>query len=138
MTTVLLDNEAVQALRDPRHPKHRAVLAHLDGVVQRRRRGKVTLLRIPTAVRAEAGWDRSDPAAATINRLRIEDVHLHTRASDAAARHVKAFGVSVADAHLGAAMEQVTTAGDDVVVLTSDVHDMTRLAPPLGVRIVRI
>lgn len=138
MTTILLDHEAIRALRDTQHPKHRVVLAHLDGVVQRRRRGRVTLLRVPTAVRVEAGWDRRDPSAATINRLRIEDVHLDTRTSDDAAHHVVTAGVSVAGGHLGAVMEQITASGDDVVVLTSDVHDMTRIAPQAGVRIVRI
>ena len=40
MRALVLDNEAVQALQDERHPKHRQVLAHLAGVVGRRRRGR--------------------------------------------------------------------------------------------------
>jgi hypothetical protein len=70
MRALVLDNEAVQALRDERHPKHRQVLAHLAGIVGRRRRGREVAAVVPTSVRVEAGWDRTQPAAAAINRLR--------------------------------------------------------------------
>ena len=56
--TVVLDNEAVQALADPAHRKHRRVLAVVEAVAARhlRRSGSVRLV-VPTSVRVEAGWD---------------------------------------------------------------------------------
>ena len=38
MRSIVLDNEAIQALTDARSPKHRVVVAHLAGAVARRRR----------------------------------------------------------------------------------------------------
>ena len=54
---VLLDNEAVQALEDPTHPKHRRVVAQAQVVAQRKRRAASIEVVVPTAVRVEAGWD---------------------------------------------------------------------------------
>jgi hypothetical protein len=138
MRTVLLDSEAVGALSDPGHRKHRPMLAHLAGVVTRRRRGVATDVLVPTAVRVEAGWDRTAPAAAVINRLRIADVILDGPSANVAAHIVADTGVSVADAHIGAVVRSLARAGDDVLVLTSDPHDITRAAGPAGVRVVRI
>ncbi|HUP84249.1 MAG TPA: hypothetical protein VM143_01155 [Acidimicrobiales bacterium] len=136
MRTVVLDNEAVQALLDAGHPKHRTVIAHVAGVVTRRQRGPSVEIVVPTAVRVEAGWDRSDPSAATANRLRVRDEHLDTPSANLAARIRIARDVSVADAHAGAVMRTLTT--DDVVVLTSDVGDMERVAAPRRITAVRI
>ena len=85
MRAVILDNEAIQALRDPGHAKHRAVLAHLEGVMKRRRRGVPVVTVVPTAVRVEAGWDRSLMAAAAINRFRVDDRPLETTDANVAA-----------------------------------------------------
>jgi hypothetical protein len=85
MRTVVLDNEAVQALRDPAHTKHQVVLAHLEGVAQRRRKGAPVLAVVPTAVRVEAGWDRTQAESAAINRFRIQDRPLSTATADAVA-----------------------------------------------------
>lgn len=119
MRTIILDNEAIQALSQSAHAKHRAVVAHLAGVVVRRRKGAAVTAVVPTAVRVEAGWDRSDPRAATINWLRVADRTLDTEAANKAAGIVRRSEVSVADAHIGAVVQ---TLADDVVVLT-------RLAP---------
>ena len=54
MRSIVLDNEAVQALADPHSPKHRAVVAHLAGAAARSRRGRVVEVVVPTAVRVEA------------------------------------------------------------------------------------
>ncbi|CCG03603.1 hypothetical protein [Blastococcus saxobsidens] len=138
MKTVVLDNEAVGALSDPGHHKHRPMLAHLAGVVDRRRRGVATGVVVPTAVRVEAGWDRTVPTAAVINRLRIVDVLLDGASADVAAHIVADTRVSVADAHIGAVVRSLARSGDDVLVLTSDPQDITRAAGPAGVRVVRI
>jgi hypothetical protein len=80
--TLVLDNEAVQALADVRHRKHRRALAFVEVANQRsaRRRGALAV-RVPVAVRVEAGWDRSTPSAALLNRIsRARDVVLDARA----------------------------------------------------------
>lgn len=132
----MLDNEAVQALRGVRHPKHRVVAAHLEAVVQRRRRGADVAAVVPTAVRVEAGWDRSAAGAAAVNRFRVGDRALDTPAADVAATIRADLAVSVADAHVGAAVRAL--AADDVVVLTSDPADMARVSQPRTVTAVRI
>lgn len=136
MRAVVLDNEAVQALASPDHDKHRVVVAPLAGVVTRRRRGAGMVAVVPTAVRVEAGWDRSDPRAAPINRFRVLDVALDTDLANRAARIVTGTGVSIADAHLGAVAQ--TSTGSDVVVLTSDPRDVVRASEPRNVTVVRI
>lgn len=125
--SVILDNEAVQALLSVRHAKHRKVLALLQVVVARKRRHVDIDVIVPTAVRVEAGWDRSRPGAALINRLRIADVSLDGAQADAAASIAAELGVSVADAHVGATMRSIS-AGGDVRVVTSDPRDMARIA----------
>lgn len=131
--TVLLDNEAVQALGDPGHRKHRAALAMVEATAGRnlRRAGSIRLV-VPTAVRVEAGWDRRALAGATINRLRIGDAALDRDAADQAAALRTRLGVSVADAHLGAVLA-VTTAAATVV--TSDADDIRRIAEHLDVAV---
>ena len=79
---MVLDNEAVQALVELTHPKHRAVLAHVEAVVTSRKRGSATRLLVPTSVRVEAGWDRTRAEAAVINRVRIADHGALTHAGE--------------------------------------------------------
>jgi hypothetical protein len=137
MRAVVLDNEAVQALGDAAHRKHRQVVAHLAGIVQRRRRGAEVSAVVPTAVRVEAGWHRAEPAAAAINRFRVADHVLDTPAADvAAAIRSSIAAVSVADAHLGATVRGLPH--DEVVVLTSDPDDVRRVAEDRPVRIVHV
>jgi hypothetical protein len=127
----VLDNEAIQALTDVRHRKHRRALAALEVVAARnlRKAGSVRLV-VPTAVRVEAGWDRglSGPTV-TLNRLRMNDVPLDTRAADRAAAVRNALDVSVADAHVGAVIQ---AAEGPVAVITSDGGDVRRIADHLG------
>ena len=98
----MLDNEAVQALQNPAHPKHRRVVSLARGRGEPeaacRHGGGGGAHRGPRRGRV----DRTSPAWVFPNRLRIADVPLDAaRASTAAAiRHRT--GVSVADAHLGA------------------------------------
>lgn len=135
MRTLILDNEAVQALSQTGHDKHRSVVAHLAGVVTRRRKGAVVTVVVPTAIRVEAAWDRSDPRAASVNRFRVLDRPLDTGSANLAAGILGRTRVSVADAHIGAVAQ--TVAGD-VVILTSDPDDMVRGSPPKSIRAVRI
>lgn len=135
MRTLVLDNEAVQALSQPGHGKHRSVVAHLAGVVTRRRKGADVTVVVPTAVRVEAAWDRSDPRTSAVNRFRVLDRGLDTGAADLAAEILARTGVSVADAHIGAVAQILP---GDVVILTSDPGDMVRVSAPKSIRTVRI
>jgi hypothetical protein len=136
---MVLDNEAVQALLDPTHHKHRAVLAHLEVRNQRQRRRRVSLqVLVPVAVRVEAGWNRTAATAADINRISAAiDVDLQRAGADRAAQLRKTADVSVVDATVGQAAE---AAAQPAVILTSDTDDMTRLAATLegNVRVVGI
>ncbi|MGH8905062.1 MAG: hypothetical protein ACRD0K_00710 [Egibacteraceae bacterium] len=129
--TVVLDNEAVQALADFSHRKHRRVLAVVEAIAARnlRRAGSVRLV-VPTAVRVEAGWDRRAPRAAAVNRLRVHGALLDTAAADRAARACSALAISVADAHVAAALD--ATSGPHAV-LTSDIEDLRRIAEHLDI-----
>ena len=136
MRTIILDNEAVQALTDPTHAHHRDVVAHLAGVVSRHRRGSIVETVVPTTVRVEAGWDRSNPGAAAINRLRVLDHVLDTATANQAASIQKATGLGPTDAHTGATVRSVSSG--DVIVLTSDPTDIATVSAPAVPRIVRI
>lgn len=134
-TTVILDNEAVQALLSVAHPKHARAFASVRAVTARRRNDRPMRLLVPTAVRVEAGLDRTAPAAAFINRLGILDVPLDGAVADVAAALVATHHVSVADAHVGAALR--TVAGP-VTILTSDPGDMRTVAGTKDVVIVTL
>lgn len=133
MRTIVFDDEPVQALLHAAHPQHRTVMAHLAGIVVRRRRGVIAVAVVPAAVRVEAGWDRRDPRAATANRLRIADVALDAGAANLAADVVARTHVSVADAHVGVT---ALAADGDVVVLASDPDDIRRAVDPRRVTVV--
>jgi hypothetical protein len=133
--TVVLDNEAVQALRDAGHPKHCRVIAHAQVVAQRKRKAAALNVVVPTAVRVEAGWDRRAPVAALINHLRISDAPLDSVSANIAAELVARLDVSVADAHIGAAVRAVADRGP-VAIITSDPYDMAAVADPVPATIV--
>lgn len=137
MRMLVLDDEPVRALLQPTHPKHRIVMAHLVGIVVRRRKGAVVTAVVPTAVRSEAGWDRRDPRAATANRARIIDTSLDAGAADLAADIVNRVRVSVADAHV-AVTALGADSGDDIVVLTSDPVDIRRASSPRPITVVAV
>ncbi|MEX2626857.1 MAG: hypothetical protein WD225_08215 [Ilumatobacteraceae bacterium] len=137
MRALILDNEAVQSLADVAHAEHRRVVAHLHGAVDRRRRGRSTDAVVPTAVRVEAGWDRSRPGAAALNRFRVHDRELDEASANVAAGIISSGVVtSVADAHIGATARGL--AADDIVVLTSDPKDISAVCAPRSVRVVTI
>ena len=131
--TVVLDNEAVQALADPAHRKHRRVLAVIEAAASRnlRRAGSVSLV-VPTAVQVEAGWNRRGPRTAALNRLRADRPELTRPTADTAADVAATLGVSVADAHLAVSLK--ATPGPHTV-LTSDEQDVRRGADHFGVTV---
>jgi predicted nucleic acid-binding protein len=123
---VILDNEAVRALADPAHRKHRQVVSHAQVVANRKRRAVAIEVVVPTAVRVEAGWDRTSPGWAFPSRLRIADVPLDAGQASAAAKIHERTGVSVADAHIGAAIALASV--DLITVVSSDPGDMRLVA----------
>ncbi|HEX6338177.1 MAG TPA: hypothetical protein VFZ85_14540 [Jiangellaceae bacterium] len=136
--TIILDGEAVSALSDVGHRKHRALLAFLEGAAQRRARNPSRRVLVPVAVRIEAGWDRTDPKAAIVNRVSgARDVPLSGKAANRAEQLRAATGVSVVDATVGEAAE---SAAKPVVILSSDIDDMRKLAQRIHgeVRIQRV
>jgi hypothetical protein len=133
---VVLDNEAVQALQDPDHPKHRRVVSHAQVVASRKRRAVAIQVVVPAAVRVEAGWDRTSPAWVFPNRLRITDRPLETASANTAAGIRSRTGVSVADSHLGAVIQSAHD--DQVTVITSDPGDMRVVAGDKSITIVAI
>jgi hypothetical protein len=93
-------------------------------------------LVVPAAVRVEAGWDRTSPQWAFLNRLRIMDVVLDAaHANLAAAIHEQA-QVSVADAHIGATVQSAPDT--DITVITSDPGDIRRVTGDQPVTVVVI
>jgi predicted nucleic acid-binding protein len=133
---VLLDNEAVQALCDPAHHKHRRLVGEVEFAFKRAVRTLRVRVAVPVAVRVEAGWDRTAPAWAFINRFPIADIPLDTHHADTAAGIATRTGVSVADAHLGAAIQAAGT--DQVTVITSDPGDVRKVAESRQVNVVAL
>jgi predicted nucleic acid-binding protein len=133
---VILDNEAIQALRDPGHRKHRHVVSQAQVVATRKRGGAAIEVVVPAAVRVEAGWDRTSPAWIFPNRLRIADVPLDAANANVAAAIRGRTGVSVADAHLGAVIQ--SAADGQITVVTSDPGDMRRVAGDKAITVVAI
>jgi predicted nucleic acid-binding protein len=133
---VVLDNEAVQALAGRDHPQHRFVLDLVQVAIGRKRRAVQLSLAVPTAVRAEAGWDRNSPAWEFINTLRIGDVSLDASQANIAARIRRETKVSVADAHIGSVVQ--ASPAVTVTVVTSDPDDIRRVAGARKINVVTI
>lgn len=127
---LVLDNEAVRALLTTRSSdRKRAVVIEAIAAANGRR-------VVPTAVRGEAGWPRTDPKAANANRLVAVDDELDRVGADRVVQLRAAVpAASVVDASVALAAERVG-AGDDVVeVLTSDAADLRALAAHTRVRV---
>ena len=133
---VVLDCEAVQALRDPGHPKHHQVVSQVQVVANRKRRAVAIQMVVPTAVRVEAGWDRTSPAWVFPNRLRIADNPLDTASANTAAGIRDRTGVFVADSHLGTVIQSAPHS--QITVVTSDPGDMRRVAGDKNITVVAI
>ena len=131
--TIVFDNEAVQAMADPAHPKHRRVMAAVQAAAGRnlRRAGSVSLV-VPTTVQVEAGWDRRRPRRAALNRLRVTRPRLDGQTADEAAEVVSAVGVTPAHAHLAVTLKSTAPPH---AVLTSDASDIRPVADHVGARV---
>ncbi len=123
---IVLDNEAVQALLDRGHRKHRRCLTLLRGADAGRSAATIV---VPTTVRVEAGWDRRYPGAALANRMRIRDLALDEHGANVAVELRGALSLSVADAHLGAT---IAAADGPCTVITSDTADVRAMVAVLG------
>jgi len=135
--TVILDHEALAAMHDVHHPHHKRALAFVEANRPINRKDRARRTVAPTAVRVEANWDRTSPAAATINRFRIEDVPLDGTAANLAATIHNDHHVSVADAHIGATIQR-QPAAEEIVVLTSDPGDVGLVAGTRTVRVITL
>jgi hypothetical protein len=133
---VVLDCEAVQALRDPGHPRHRQVVSQAQVVANRKRRAVAIQIVVPTAVRVEAGWDRTSPVWVLPNRLRIADSPLDTASASAAAGIRARTGVSVADSHMGTVIQSAPHS--QITVVTSDPADMRLVAGDKSITVATI
>ena len=133
---IVLDCEAIQALRVPGHPKHHRVVSQAQVVASRKRRAVAIQMVVPTAVRVEAGWDRTSPAWVFTNRLRIADSPLDTASANAAADIRDRTGVSVADSHMGTVIQSAPDG--KITVVTSDPGDMRLVAGDKNVIVVAI
>ena len=91
---------------------------------------------IPTAVRVEAGWDRTSPAWVFPNRLRIADSPLDTASASTAASIRNETGVSVADSHLGAVIQSAHD--DQITVVTTDPREMRLVAADTDITVAAI
>ena len=136
--TVVFDNEAVQALSSPDHPKHNKVVSHVQVIASRKRKAEQVSIVVPTSVRVEAGWDRTSRVWAFANRLGIVDVELGADHANVAAAIRGRIGthISVVDAHVGSVIQSCTT--DRVSVVTSDPDDMKAVAETKPVVVVTI
>jgi hypothetical protein len=105
-------------------------------VERRKRQAAAVSLVVPTAVRVEAGWDRTSAQWAFLNRLRIMDIPLNVVHADAAAAIREQARVSVAAAHIGATVQ--SSPNVDITVLTSDPADIRKVAGDRPITVVSI
>ena len=117
-------------------PQHRQALAYAQVIASRKRRAADVQAVVPTTERVEAGWDRTSPAWAFPNRLRITDIPLGTAAASTAAAIRAQTRVSVADAHIGAVIGAAQAT--NITVVTSDPAGMRRIAGDKAVTIAAI
>ena len=133
MSTLILDNEAVQALRDPAHPKHKRALSFCEATNSRSngRHFAPHVVVVPVAVRVEAELDRTSSTSARFNLLsRSADVNLDAVRANSAATIRLRTGVSAVDASVIQAAAEMTA---PVQILTSDGGDMRSAVAQLGV-----
>jgi hypothetical protein len=135
--SIVLDDEAVQALSSARHPKHRKALAQIQVVATRKSKALPIVVVVPTAVRVEAGCVRTSPETNLFNSLRIADAPLGTDEADAAARIRFETGVSVVDAHIGATVQSMAGTGP-ITIVSSDPDDLATVAGAVQVTLVTL
>ena len=129
---LVLDNAAAAALLSShRRDRRRKVVIEAILAANGRR-------LVPTAVRAEAGWDRTASRAADANRLlgAGADVTLDGAAANRVVQLRDLVGsASVVDATVAGAAEAAGQDGNVVEVLTSDLADFRLLAAHVNARL---
>lgn len=123
---LVLDNEALQALADPRHPKHRVMLEKIAAVKYESERGASVRVVTPTAVRVEALVSRQTAVTAALGRFNVQDIALDSTRADRCVALAAAATATAVDATVAAAAESEAHTRQ-VTVYTSDVGDLTRL-----------
>ena len=133
---IVLDNEAIQALSNQSHPKHRRLLALIERYRQHLEQGSRVSLIVPTTVRVEAMINRQEPKASFVNRIVNQDHVLDSKYAYLAAELRNDFSfLSVADAHIAAIAILSDT---EVVIITSDVKNFRNSLSTENVNIVHI
>ncbi len=122
---LVLDNEALQALADPRHSKHRVMLEKIAAVKYESGRGASVRVVTPTAVRVEARVSRRTAGTASLGRFNVQDIALDSTRTDRCVTLAAASATAV-DATVAEAAESEARTRH-VSVYTSDVGDLTRL-----------
>jgi hypothetical protein len=126
---LVLDNEAVSALlaTTPQHAKRAQVLEAIMAA-----NGRTV---VPTAVRCEALWDRTEQATAAANQHVKDDDPLDPAAANRNVQLRQAVpAASLVDASVLVSAERLP-GGDVVEVLTSDPGDLAALAGHTDVNI---
>jgi hypothetical protein len=124
VTGLVLDNEALQVLAHPHHPKHSDLLAFVEAEQRAARRTRrEPRLRTSSVARVEAGLDRTSPASAAFNRFRVGDIPVTAERADRATRLNADVGASAVDACVAELAESL----GETTVITSDVPDLSRL-----------
>lgn len=123
---LVLDNEALQALGDRRHAKHRVMLEKIAAVAYESRRGASVRVVTPTVVRVEALISRRASETATLGRFKVQDITLDSTRADRCVVLAAAATATAVDATVAEAAESEARTRR-VSVYTSDVADLTRL-----------
>lgn len=137
-SSIVLDHEAVQALLDHDSTKHRIVRAHLRASATRRKRKEIVNIVAPASARVEAGWVSSKPSVALADMIPTKDHPLDRVAANKAAGVRLRTGVSVVDAHVAVAADDLATIGLSVTVLTSDFRHVHRAVELNGVHVIAV
>lgn len=111
-------------------------MSHVQVLASRKYRAAEIEVVVPTAVRVEADWDRTSPAWAFPNRVRIADIPLDAAKANVAAAIRSRTGASIADAHLGAVIQSAPA--DQITVVTSDPGDMRMVAGDRAITVAAI
>ena len=134
----VLDNEPLQALADPAHRKHRAVVRLMEAIAQRQgRRGRAASVVVSTVVRLEAGVVRQAPSSAALGRLGVRDEVLSASRADRAVALRRAAGGAPADAATAQLAEEFARESK-VTVYTADLTDLPKLVAALSTSGVRV
>lgn len=124
---MVLDNEALQALADLRHPKHRVMLEKIAAVKYESARGASVRVVTPTAVRVEALVSRQTAGTAALGRFNVQDIALDSTRADRCVALAAAATATAVDATVAEVAESEARTRQ-VSVYTSDVGDLHRLA----------